>query len=412
MPDNRKFNKWCVVCGDKASNYNFGAITCVSCKAFFRRNAHRIDKLKCNFSNNCNVNVLTRKFCPKCRLNKCFTLGMKTDLILAEHQKKLQKNKTNEKLKSKLSFNLNDESDDCLTDNTSTEESDKTNDYSNDKESDSQSSDNSLVNENIDIKSLICQTLNVFSLPVLRPLTDYSNNLNEIEGKQLNELLFAANFIRFTINSNVVYVINDINMYTEYITNVYTQGVQTFFCLTNNLQTFNQLCETDKISLVKYGAIEILSVRSLETFNYEHQYWTINIDETQSVLLPLEYIKDLVNTPYEAYKTFFNIIIPEINSDSVTLDLLSAILLFNPNRPNIVHKHFVKLQQNKYIYLLQRYFQLKYRSPSEANKKLMNLFKLLPIINRISRIMRQNGIQTPSCILGPLLSEIYDHTIA
>ena len=32
-------SKECGVCGDKALGYNFNAITCESCKAFFRRNA-------------------------------------------------------------------------------------------------------------------------------------------------------------------------------------------------------------------------------------------------------------------------------------------------------------------------------------------------------------------------------------
>lgn len=32
-------NKFCAVCGDKALGYNFNALTCESCKAFFRRNA-------------------------------------------------------------------------------------------------------------------------------------------------------------------------------------------------------------------------------------------------------------------------------------------------------------------------------------------------------------------------------------
>ena len=34
-----KDDKTCGVCGDKALGYNFNAITCESCKAFFRRNA-------------------------------------------------------------------------------------------------------------------------------------------------------------------------------------------------------------------------------------------------------------------------------------------------------------------------------------------------------------------------------------
>lgn len=43
MADERKKkfkdSKHCLVCGDKALGYNFNAITCESCKAFFRRNA-------------------------------------------------------------------------------------------------------------------------------------------------------------------------------------------------------------------------------------------------------------------------------------------------------------------------------------------------------------------------------------
>ena len=37
--DDSKSAKKCSVCGDKALGYNFNAITCESCKAFFRRNA-------------------------------------------------------------------------------------------------------------------------------------------------------------------------------------------------------------------------------------------------------------------------------------------------------------------------------------------------------------------------------------
>lgn len=32
-------NKVCSVCGDLALGFNFNALTCESCKAFFRRNA-------------------------------------------------------------------------------------------------------------------------------------------------------------------------------------------------------------------------------------------------------------------------------------------------------------------------------------------------------------------------------------
>lgn len=36
-----KNTKICGVCGDRALGYNFNAVTCESCKAFFRRNAFK-----------------------------------------------------------------------------------------------------------------------------------------------------------------------------------------------------------------------------------------------------------------------------------------------------------------------------------------------------------------------------------
>uniref|UniRef100_A0A1I8FCU9 Nuclear receptor domain-containing protein n=1 Tax=Macrostomum lignano TaxID=282301 RepID=A0A1I8FCU9_9PLAT len=62
--------------------YNFDAITCESCKAFFRRNALKTKIQKCNFESSCLVSVITRKFCPACRLAKCFKVGMKREWIL------------------------------------------------------------------------------------------------------------------------------------------------------------------------------------------------------------------------------------------------------------------------------------------------------------------------------------------
>lgn len=40
-------SKVCSVCGDSALGYNFNALTCESCKAFFRRNALK-DKVSIN----------------------------------------------------------------------------------------------------------------------------------------------------------------------------------------------------------------------------------------------------------------------------------------------------------------------------------------------------------------------------
>ncbi|KAG5443350.1 Nuclear hormone receptor member daf-12 [Clonorchis sinensis] len=74
----------CIVCGEPASGYNFDRLTCESCKAFFRRNALKPkDKIKvCSRGGGCIIEGNQRKHCPSCRLEKCFAVGMKRELIL------------------------------------------------------------------------------------------------------------------------------------------------------------------------------------------------------------------------------------------------------------------------------------------------------------------------------------------
>ncbi|KAI6191681.1 hypothetical protein M3Y97_00254200 [Aphelenchoides bicaudatus] len=92
--------KICRVCGDHATGYNFNQVTCESCKAFFRRNALRPKDFKCPYTNNCEINAVSRRFCQKCRLAKCFQVGMKKEWILNDEQLKRRKNSRLNSLKS------------------------------------------------------------------------------------------------------------------------------------------------------------------------------------------------------------------------------------------------------------------------------------------------------------------------
>ncbi|XP_063233119.1 nuclear hormone receptor HR96 [Bacillus rossius redtenbacheri] len=85
--------KICCVCGDRALGYNFSAITCESCKAFFRRNALKNKEFRCPFSGNCQITAITRRFCQKCRLTKCFDVGMRKDYIMSEEDKVIKRKK-------------------------------------------------------------------------------------------------------------------------------------------------------------------------------------------------------------------------------------------------------------------------------------------------------------------------------
>ncbi|VDN00878.1 unnamed protein product [Thelazia callipaeda] len=103
----RRRQKTCRVCGDHATGYNFNVITCESCKAFFRRNALRPKEFKCPYSDDCDINSVSRRFCQKCRLRKCFAVGMKKEWILNEEQLRRRKNSRLNHMQQQQSRNVN-----------------------------------------------------------------------------------------------------------------------------------------------------------------------------------------------------------------------------------------------------------------------------------------------------------------
>ncbi|XP_065095896.1 nuclear hormone receptor HR96 [Ochlerotatus camptorhynchus] len=103
--------KMCSVCGDKALGYNFNAMTCESCKAFFRRNALSTKGFTCPFSESCEITVVTRRFCQKCRLDKCFHIGMKKEYIMSDEDKALKRKKIEQNRAKKRMMNGSGSSD-------------------------------------------------------------------------------------------------------------------------------------------------------------------------------------------------------------------------------------------------------------------------------------------------------------
>ncbi|ULU07890.1 hypothetical protein L5515_015268 [Caenorhabditis briggsae] len=93
----------CRVCGANAEKYNYGVISCNSCRNFFTnyqeeflkkcRELYLLDKtrpivldqddrkimmkIRCTYYGDCDINVITRRKCDGCRLKKCLDVGMK-----------------------------------------------------------------------------------------------------------------------------------------------------------------------------------------------------------------------------------------------------------------------------------------------------------------------------------------------
>lgn len=79
----------CEVCGDLANDHvHYGAVTCYSCRAFFRRSVTSSAQYACAKNKDCPINKETRKQCQFCRLAQCVKVGMKSTWVMTEEEKR------------------------------------------------------------------------------------------------------------------------------------------------------------------------------------------------------------------------------------------------------------------------------------------------------------------------------------
>ncbi|CAF1392429.1 unnamed protein product [Adineta ricciae] len=78
----------CQICDEAAEHSNYGAICCSACKIFFRRNAMK--QFQCDWNNNCEISINTRRVCSACRLKKCLANRMDIGLIRSSLSKSKQ----------------------------------------------------------------------------------------------------------------------------------------------------------------------------------------------------------------------------------------------------------------------------------------------------------------------------------
>ncbi|CAG2113556.1 unnamed protein product [Medioppia subpectinata] len=240
----------CVVCGDKALGNNFGVITCESCKAFFRRNAHKINVFECLFDNNCEITSKTRIFCRTCRLNKCFAVGMKKELVLTEENRTKRRLKNESKRQQQMKCSKNTES---LSDMTVTSSGDNVG------TSDGQTPrDNMSITRTEDNITLDVVNYNLTIATISRPIDDYNpKTFNEIEFNHIRELLSATNHLQLQnvpiITSNLI----SYDQFREALIFKCESDIPLYVNMVKQLHGFNNLCESDQISLLKHGLVEM-----------------------------------------------------------------------------------------------------------------------------------------------------------
>ncbi|CAG2103044.1 unnamed protein product [Medioppia subpectinata] len=239
-------------------------------------------------SGDCIIDIKHRRICQKCRLRKCFNVGMKREWILNEEEKALRRHQIEENRKWRtigLKYKYYDNS---IT---------------------STSSDVS-INETID--NTVDNTIRD---------DEISECITQMANNDPNEMTDAINVNHISVNSS-----DNVSIFTD----------------VNQIQN---MCISDNTS-DNSMAIDIFSAN-----NNGQDNW---------VALSLESITGLQTDIHSLFKSYFETFVTHFDSDIHILELIMPVLLFNPDLPNIINRDSIELQQQLYLYLLQKYLRIKY----------------------------------------------------
>ncbi|XP_047526174.1 nuclear hormone receptor HR96 [Pieris napi] len=530
IPSNLR--KVCLICGDRALGYNFNAISCESCKAFFRRNALTNKEFKCPFSDNCEITVVTRRFCQKCRLEKCFAVGMVKEFIMSDEDKAEKRRKIEENRAKKRQTLEGDESvtsskirkedvppaieptiqHNVLNSTTcspnSTVQSPLSTDMENSLSSppfygynsqtscdtqyvkfrpinekfiisrDLQEAKLAYMNNQVDsmycettkqdsIKSLLTNGDNISHAVIsnevnheetpstsdadvnkakeilqdveriepnsmesilceaiklefeaytsLTNVNSSSRELNEVERAKLNELIVANKALNAPIDDDVSELIGDTSGFKAFsnkhdprlvtIVNLTAVAIRRLIKMAKKINAFKNMCEEDQVALLKGGCIEMMVLRSAMTYDGQGDQWKLPHSQSCFSSIRTDVLKLAKGDIYRSHEAFIRSFRPEWRTDEHIILIMSALLLFTPDRAKVVHRDVIKLEQNSYYYLLRRYLESVYPG-CEAKSTFLKLIQKTIELRRFAAEVTEVYLDVNP--IEPLLMEIFD----
>ncbi|XP_054157162.1 vitamin D3 receptor-like [Oppia nitens] len=337
--------KFCTVCGSKTTvGFNFGVQTCQSCKQFFRRNAFKIKELRCRGYGNCNISVdNTRKSCPKCRLIKCYALGMEKQWIFNANEKQWQRVSINEMAV------ITSESNESQINEFKTEDKlavDVVVDV-NENSCQTTSDDDYNYDNNSQLSSVV-RPMTVTTVP--KEISYGSDCLQDVE-RQLFDELFAATTPTHQPSSSLrdqpVIVLDmtcqEVYYFSaNYFDNFMTSLIKSMIKLT----AFNRLANDDQIVLLKHSCFHIHMLLSVHYFDYPTLGWRA---KTQYNLIVIS-LQSLIGHEIANYfKQYMQLLYNNLDFDLNIIYLLLPIIIFNYHRPNLIDKQLIKSNYQLYI---------------------------------------------------------------
>ncbi|CAG2105284.1 unnamed protein product, partial [Medioppia subpectinata] len=260
---------------------NYGAITCETCKTFFRRLSLKDNNsMACVSDGNCIITQKTRKVCQKCRLDKCFAVGMKSQIIRSDEENEWRRRMGEEKRRQKLLKTIRSSSLESKTMTISSDSSQECNEIDVLIDSTADISNEELFGQIMDIENSCHsdQELNDSqwpAIPVLKSLVDY-NGINQLESKRISGLLGASKVFDYPTSKLIMDISDKGEMFRFAMLRTECQ-INEITTFTKQLEGFTSICDQDQLSLLKSGCFEVLMFRVALKFTPGRQEQMIRV---------------------------------------------------------------------------------------------------------------------------------------
>ncbi|XP_061419478.1 vitamin D3 receptor B-like [Lethenteron reissneri] len=382
--------KVCGVCGDKATGYHFNAMTCEGCKGFFRRSMKRSASFTCPFEGKCNITKDNRRHCQACRLKRCRDIGMMKELIMTEEEVQRKKEII-------MKRKLEDTAREVHTPQ--------------------------LLEEQ---EQLIATLIEAHRKTYDASYSDFSQFRPPKRGDGSPDCRNATNpFLMSLLNSDMdelpkasasgeeAAAGDELSM-LPHLADLVSYSIQKVIGFAKMIPGFKELCTEDQISLLKASAIEIIILRSNESFTMEDNSWTCGSNEFKYQIgdvmqagHKLELLEPLVK---------FQVNMKKLDLHEAEHVLLMAICLFSPDRPGVQDRCRVEEVQEHLTETLRAYIacrhplSCKHMLYAKMVEKLTELRSLNEEHSKQYLQISQDAVNKED--LPPLLLEVFGNPTA
>ncbi|XP_077026799.1 vitamin D3 receptor [Tamandua tetradactyla] len=416
LPDSGDFDRnvprICGVCGDRATGFHFNAMTCEGCKGFFRRSMKRKALFTCPFNGDCRITKDNRRHCQACRLKRCVDIGMMKEFILTDEEvqrkrEMILKRKEEEALKDSLRPKLSEEQQRIIA--ILLDAHHKTYDPTYAYVSHFRPPVRTGENEG-----------NHLSRPFSRHTPSFSGDSSSSgHCSTSSDLMETTSFSNLDLNednsddSSVTLDLSQLSM-LPHLADLVSYSIQKVIGFAKMIPGFRDLTSEDQIVLLKSSAIEVIMLRSNQSFAMDDMSWTCGsheykyqINDVAKAGHSLELIEPLIK---------FQVGLKKLNLHEEEHVLLMAICIVSPDRPGVQDAALIEAIQDRLSNTLQTYIRCRHPPPGSHllyAKMIQKLADLRSLNEEHSKQYRCLSFQ-PECSmkLTPLVLEVFGNEIS